>query len=152
MGAAAGAHVRAGELCDAHGTLQRLFAAVGQSGQLLRRGIPDADGVVGPDVGVGAPLHLQRLLPGNGGVIVDSDHVRAHVEAHVVAVECAAQQAGDDMLAGVLLHMVEAPRPVDVAADLRAYGQRPVAQVGDDTVLLAYIQHAGLAQRAVIGG
>ena len=56
------------------------------------------------------------------------------------------------MLAGVLLHMVEAPRPVDVAADLRAYGQRPVAQVGDDTVLLMYIQHAGLAQRAVVGG
>ena len=48
--------------------------------------------------------------------------------------------------------MICSPRPVDVAADLRAYGQRPVAQVGDDTVLLVYIQHAGLAQRAVVGG
>ena len=40
------------------------------------------------------------------------------------------------MLPGVLLHEVEAPRPVDMAADLRAHGQLAVAQVGDDAVML----------------
>ena len=152
MGAAAGAPIRTGKLRDPHRAGQLLFAAIGQSGQLLRGGVPDVDGVVGPDISVGLPLHLQRLFPCDGGVVVNGDHVRAHVEAHIVTVEGAAQHTGDDMLTGVLLHVVEPPRPVDMAAHLRAYGQRLVAQVGDDAVFLVYIQHAGIAQRAEVGG
>ena len=108
--------------------------------------------VILPDVLVGAALDVQRLLPADVGVVVDGHGVRAHVEAHVVAVEGTAQHTGHDVLAGVLLHVVEPPRPVDMAADLRAHGQRPVAQVGDDAVLLVHVQHPGVPQRAVVGG
>ena len=110
------------------------------------------DGVVFPDVPVGAALDVLHLLPADVGVVVDGHGIRAQVEAHVVAVEGTAQHTGDDVLAGVLLHMIEAARPVDMAADLRAHRQLTVAQVGDDAVLLVYVQHPGIPQRAVVGG
>ena len=151
MGAAAGAHVRAGELGDAHGALQRLFAAVGQDGQLRRLGIADDDGVILPDVAVGPALDLQHALPGNVGVVVDGDGIGSHVEAGVVAVVGAAQHAGDDMLAGVLLHVVKAALPVDLAGDGLAHGQRLVAGVIDHAVRLMNVPYINAAQRAVVG-
>ena len=107
--------------------------------------------MVFPDVPVGAALNVQHALPGDVGVVVDGDHVGAHVEAGVVAVIGAAQHAGDDMLAGVLLHVVESPGPVDAAGDGLSHGEGPVAGVIDDAVLFVDIQHLRLTQGAVIG-
>ena len=39
------------------------------------------------------------------------------MEAHVLRPEHLVQDAGEDVLAGVLLHLVEAPLPVDGAGD-----------------------------------
>ena len=150
MGAAAGAAVGPGELRDPHRPLQGLFAAVGDGGQLLRGGIIGPEGVIFPDVAVGPGLHLQHLLPGHGGVIVDGDHVRSHVEAHVVAGKGSAQHTADDVLAGVLLHMVKAAGPVDGAVDGGPHGQGPVAGVEHQAVPLLDVQHRRAAQVAVV--
>ena len=141
MGAAAGAHIRAGELGDPHGALQRLLAAVGQILQILLRRPPDPGRVVLLYVAVGLPLDLQHALPGDFGVIVDGHHVGTHMEAHVVAVIRLAQHAGDDMLTGVLLHVVKAPGPIDAAHHRGRHHQRMGHGVIDDAVFLLHVQH-----------
>ena len=55
------------------------------------------------------------------------------------------------MLAGVLLHVVKAALPVDLASDGLAHGQRLVAGVIDHAVRLMNVQNINAAQRAVVG-
>ena len=110
--AAARAAVRAGEGHDAHVALERLFAAVVDRVQLRAAVELNVDGVILIDVPVRHRFDLQQLLPRNVGVEVDGHALRAHVEAHVVAAVARADQPRADVLAGVLLHMVEAPRPI----------------------------------------
>ena len=112
MRAAARAAVRAGEGHDAHVALERLFAAVVDRVQLRAAVELNVDGVILIDVPVRHRFDLQQLLPRNVGVEVDGHALRAHVEAHVVAAVARADQPRADVLAGVLLHMVEAPRPI----------------------------------------
>ena len=45
------------------------------------------------------------------------------------------------MLAGVLLHMVEASGPVDLSSDLRAVFHKVITNVENDPVFLMYVQH-----------
>ena len=150
MGAAAGAAVRPGELCDAHRPLYCLFAAIGQDGQLLRRGIVRPEGMIFPDIPVGPVLHLQHLLPGHGSVIVDDDGIRTHVKTHIVAGKGSAEHAADDVLAGMLLHVVKAAVPVDDAADRPAYRQGAVAGVKHPSLPLLNVQHRRAAQYAMV--
>ena len=152
MGAAAGAAVRAGELGDPHRAIQRLLAAVAELGQRVAVRPQDLHGVVFPDVLIGPPLYLQHALPGDLGVVVDGHHVGAHVEAHVVAVVGAAQHTGDDVLAGVLLHMVKAALPVDFAVYGNAHRQGMGAGVADDAIALLHVQHRLAAQPAQVAG
>ena len=98
-------------------------------------------GVVGPDRSVGLPLHLQRLFPCDGGVVVNGDYVRAHVEAHIVTVEGAAQHAGDDMLTGVLLHEIKPAVPVHMTGDPGADGKLTGHFMIQDALLDADIQY-----------
>ena len=55
------------------------------------------------------------------------------------------------MLAGVLLHVVKAPLPVQLSGDGRALLQRPVAGVDNDAAALLHIADLRIAQRAVVG-
>ena len=105
-----------------------------------------------PQVLVGLGLNGQHPLPRDVGIIVDDHLIRAHVEAHIVTVVGAAEHTGDDMLAGMLLHMVEAPRPVELAVDGIAHRQRLIAGVGDDAALFADILHRSTAQHAEVAG
>ena len=105
-----------------------------------------------PDVAVGPGFHLQHLLPGHGGVIVDGDHVRSHVKAHVVAGKGGAQHTADDVLAGVLLHMVKAAGPVDLPLHLAANLQRGLTGVDDPPITMVDLQHIDTAQRAGVVG
>lgn len=52
----------------------------------------------------------------------------------------------------MLLHVVEAARPVDLAGDACPRGERPVAEVNDDAVLLAHVKNVGASQRADVAG
>ena len=88
--------------------------------------------------------------PGDVGVVVDGHHVGPQVEAHVVAVVVGAEDAGDDMLSGVLLHMVEAAGPVQGAGDGAAGLHSPVAGVENDAALFVDVGDMGAAQGAVV--
>ena len=120
--------------------------------EFLARGPGDLDGVVFPDVAIGALLDFEHLLPSHLGVIVNGDDALAHVKAHVVAVERRAQHTGDDVLAGVLLHVVEAARPVEFARDLLTDGERAVTGVDNLTGALLHVEHLRPAERAAVGG
>ena len=81
------------------------------------------------------------------------------MEAHVLRPEHLVQDAGEDVLAGVLLHLVKTPRPVDGLCGFGP-GHRPSGQgrdhVPDDTRLLVDIgdgQHraVGKGQGAPVG-
>ena len=145
MGAAAGAAVRPGKGDDAHFPGELLLAAVVQGRQLLRRGIGDLHRPVRPDSLIGQPLRLQSLLPGDPGVVVDGHRLRPQVEAHIVAAEFFAQDAGDDVLAGVLLHVVKAAVPVDGPHHHCAGFQRAVTGVENHAVSLMDIRHTHAA-------
>ena len=74
------------------------------------------------------------------------------MEAHVLGPEHAVQDAGEDVLAGVLLHLVEPPCPVDGLCRFGP-GHRPGGQgsdhVPDDTRLLVDIsdgQHRAVSK------
>ena len=82
------------------------------------------------------------------------------MEAHVLRPEHLVQDAGEVVLAGVLLHLVEAPLPVDGAGDggtgLCGLGQG-IHRVPDDAVRIVDvgdIKHraVGEGQRASVGG
>ena len=146
--AAAGAAVRAGEGDDAHIALERLFAAVLDLVELRAAIELDVDGVILIDVQVGELFNLHKFIPRNVGVEVDRDDVRAHVEADVVAVEALADEARADVLARMLLHVVEAARPVDLAGDALSHLEGLVTKVRDDAVFLVNLKHVRLAQNA----
>ena len=146
--AAAGAAVRAGEGDDAHVALERLFAAVVDLVELRAAIELDVDGVILIDVQVGELFNLHKFIPRNVGVEVDRDDVRAHVEADVVAVEALADEARADVLARMLLHVVKAARPVDLAGDALSHFKGLVTKVRDDAVFLVDLEHVRLAQNA----
>ena len=145
MGAAAGAAVGPGEAGDAHLAGELLFAPVGEGGQLLGAGIEGLKGVVFPEVAVGPGLDVQHPLPGDVGVVVNDNRLLAQVEAGVVAVIGGAEHPADDMLSGVLLHMVKAAGPVDFPVDGLPLGQSPVAGVENHPVPLVDIGDLGTA-------
>ena len=115
MGAAAGAQVDVSELHEAYCTRQGLFTAVWEARQLVRLRIPDMRRKIGPDGLVRGTLQLLQGLLVHLAVKIDRHEVRAEVEADVLIAEARVDEAGDEMLAGVLLHEVQPPRPVDLA-------------------------------------
>ena len=62
-----------------------------------------------------------------------------------------AQDAGEDVLPGVLLHVVEPPGPVDGAGHVFANFHRLFDSVDNDAVLFVDVGDGGAVQRAVVG-
>ena len=88
------------------------------------------------DLPVREALGLQGLLPVDLLVEVDADHVRAHVEAHIVRAEELVEGIREHVLAAVLLHVVEADLPVELGLHLRARLQGLLRLVEDLARLL----------------
>ena len=160
VGAAAGADVRTRDGHDAHLPGDLFFAAVGQRRQLFGGGVGDEHRHILPDDAVGGKFCLPQALGGDGDAGVHPHGVGADMEAHVLRPEHLVQDAGEDVLAGVLLHLVEAPLPVDGAGDggtgLCGLGQG-IHRVPDDAVRLVDVsdmEHraVGEGQRASVGG
>ena len=147
MGAAAGAHIGTGNGHDAHLPFDLLFAAVGQGGQLLRGGVGDDHRHILPDDAVGFQLGGAQALGRDGHAGVHAHGLGPDVEADILGPEHPVQDAGKDVLAGVLLHFVKAPVPVDgfLYRDARhgGVGQGRNA-VPEDAVLLVDIGHGQL--------
>ena len=74
------------------------------------------------------------------------------MEAHVVIAIGRVDQAADQMLAGVLLHEVEAPVPVEDAVDRFSHRQGAVTAVIHRPVPLPDVQHGAPAQDAEVAG
>ena len=144
VGAAAGTDIRPGDGHDPHLPLDLLFGAVGQDGQLLPGGVGDVHRYILPDDAVGGSLGRFQPLGGDGDVRVHPHGIGADVEAHVLGPEHLVQDAGKDVLAGVLLHFVKAPFPVDAAGNGSAGNsafRQSVHAVPEDAVMLVHIGH-----------
>lgn len=73
------------------------------------------------------------------------------MEAHVVTVVAVAENAAENMLAGMLLHMVEAAVPVHHALHGLSHCQRLGEGVHNLVVLFLHVQDGDAAQSAVVG-
>ena len=150
MGAAAGAAVEARHLHNPHRPGQLLFAAIGYVRQLLRFGIPAFYRQIAPHCLVGLLFDFRQHLRGDYRVKIDDGALLAHMEAGVAAPKPPVENAGDNVLAGVLLHSDEPGLPVDVALHPAPRLQGPVTQVDDFLSPFPGVQHRGTAQFAGI--
>ena len=150
MGAAAGAAVRPGEGHDPHLAGKRFLAAVVQTGQRIRRGEGDVHRSVLPDHLIGGLFRGHDLFPGQLGIVVDGHRVGPQVETHVVTVVQRAQQAGENVLPGVLLHVVEPAGPVNGPRHLGADLPRAVTGVENHALCFMDIRDLDCAQSAVV--
>ena len=160
MGTAAGADVRARDGHDAHLPLDLFFRAVNKGGKLLPGGVADEHRHILPHDAVGGKLCLPQPLGADGHTGVHAHHLGAYMEAHVLRPEHLVQDAGKDMLAGVLLHFVKAPVPVDAAGNGcagRGGSGQDIHRMPDDARLLVDVRHpqhraVRQGQRAPVGG
>ena len=160
MSAAAGADVRTRDGHDAHLSLDLLFGAVDKGGKLLPGGVADEHRHILPHDAVGGKLCLPQPLGADGHAGVHAHHLAAHMEAHILRPEHLVQNAGKDMLAGVLLHFVKPPVPVDAAGSGcagRCGSGQGIHRMPDDTRLLVDVQHpqhraVRQGQSAPVGG
>ena len=83
--------------------------------------------------------------------VIDGNSIRAHVETHIVAVVVGAEDTRDDMLAGVLLHVVEAALPVNHDRYSFPNFHRILANVENNAVFFMYVRHGDAVQGAVVG-
>ena len=102
---------------------------------------------------VGAALRLLGASRGStrAAFEIDGGALRAQVEADGVEVEQLLEDRGQQVLAGVLLHVIEAAGPIDGALDRLARQGRGKA-VGDAIVLVHHIDHRDAADGAGIEG
>ena len=137
MRAAAGAGVAALHRDDAQDARELVIElAQVHLGRLFSRHELRRDGAVLLDLPVREALGLQGLLPVDLLVEVDADHVRTHVEAHIVRAEELVEGIREHVLAAVLLHVVEADGPVELCLHLRARFQGLLRLVEDLARLL----------------
>ena len=151
MGAAAGAAVAAG-FHQPHGAVQLLFAAVLGGGQGGGVGDVAVHGGVGPHGGVGFGFGPGQLGGGKRDAGVHPHVGGADVEAHILGPEQAVEGAAEDMLAGVLLHGIQAAGPIDAAGHSGARLQRSVRGMGDGGAVGMHVGHLRSAQRAQVTG
>ena len=144
MGAAAGADIRTGNGHDAHLPFDLLFGAVDKGGKLLPGGVADQHRHILPHDAVGGKLGCLQALGRNGHAGVYAHSLGTDVEAHVLGPEHLVQDAGKDVLTGVLLHFVKPPFPVDAAGNGSAGNsafRQSVHAVPEDAVMLVHIGH-----------
>src|SRR6266446_4611306 len=120
---------------------------------LRARNLVDQDLEVLPDRLVGALLDLtQELRVGTGMRDVDRDLLLTQMEGSRFRGRDLDECLGEDVLAGVLLHVVEAARPVERPLHARARSEETLGPVPDTALLLAHIGHARGAEASVVRG
>ena len=107
---------------------------------------------IGPDGLVRGALQLLQGLLVHLAVKIDRHEVRAEVEADILIAEARVDEAGDEMLTGVLLHEVQPPRPVDLARHVRADRQGRRAAVQHRLAAQERLRDVRAAERAHVAG
>ena len=156
VGSAAGIAVDAGNFDDANvaGALGQLAeVAGGEHG--FGFGAGDAArgdaAVLGDDL-VDEVLDVFEAMGDGAAGEVDGGDGFAEVEGDGGRVELAEEDGGEEVLAGVLLHVVEAAGPVDVALDFGAEGERLADVVPDLAVLVFFDGVDGNVEGCARGG
>ena len=153
MGAAAGTAVA---VRDRHETDLLEFCA-GRFAQRIRRqfgGFNEfrVDWSIAEDHGVGGHFDFIGQFGGQGRQRhVDLDGGGAEMEADIFRLNLGEKDTGQDVLAGVLLHVVEAPPPVDFADD-RAVAGVAVDGVDDFAVFGLDVQYRQIVERSRVAG
>ena len=150
VGAAAGAHVGAWNGDDAHLSLQLLFAAVVQRIQLFGGRVRGQDLKIVKHRPVGKPLHPGDICFRQHTGKIHGDAVLTHMEADVVIAEAPVDDAGKNMLPGVLLHETLPALPVQRAVDITSRRKGPVAEMDDLLPFLLHIQHPRFPEASLI--
>ncbi len=153
MQAAARHPVEVADRHDAQGAVHvGLFAQV-ERGQILLADDAVADGQVALHHLVGQPLGVSQLLVGQVGLIqVDGQAMVTQAPGHGQRAGRHDESLGEDVLAAVVLHVIPAPRPVDLAVHRGSNGQGRRQQVPDRVAVAAHVQHGYAVQRARIMG
>ena len=158
MRAAAGAELLVADLHHAYMLLHRRRLAQGKRLQLLFVRKPAANGHVRLNVAVHVVLQRAQLLRRQAHAPVRQLHVDRRIvlsqmQADRVPGKMPPAGSGQHVLAGVLLHVVEAARPVDAPLDPLSDGQRRVYHVPHFAVLVhVHVHDARAAQRACVVG
>ena len=74
------------------------------------------------------------------------------MEAHVVIAVGRVDEAGENVLAAVLLHETEPPRPVDAAFHHGAHLQGTITEVDDFTARFVGVRDGHAAQHSLVAG
>ena len=151
MRTAAGADIAALHSNDPQRTGQLLILlAHHQLRQPGMRQITDRDRLVLPDLTVGIIFGLRQLSCRQLFIKIDSHQPLAHMKTNVIGAKQLPHCVRKDMLASMLLHMVQPGLPVQHRLDLRASRQRLLAVMQHFAVTLSGIGHLHAAQSAQV--
>ena len=151
MGASAGGEVEAVHFDESQRALATGLFAQRQGGRFLGRGETQADLTVCPDNAVDLVFGRGDLGRRHHAVQVDGGIRDAQVKALGARMADRLERGGEQMLSGMLLHVIEPPSPVDHASDVRARFERPVENVHKPRFLTVdHVQHHAAAQDAQV--
>ena len=149
MCATAGAEVHAVNPYYANLAIVVLLATVVHRCKLGRRGKKGLDAHVLANGRVGAPLNVEHVIVCKETVEVDLDAALSHVKANVVVAKEGMHDARDNVLAGVRLHVVSPPGPVQRPVDAGTNGKRDVCEVNDLARAITGYRFAHMGNEAV---
>ena len=153
VGPAAGRPIESRHLHDPHHALDGGELAEREAPHLLARDDVHHHLTVLPDHLVRALLHATQELRVRAGMDhVDRHLLLAQMEGARLRGGHLEERLGQDVLAGVLLHVIEAPGPIEDALNPVPRSESPLGPMPDASVLLARVGHPGGAEPAAIGG
>ena len=151
MGSAAGADIVSRNFHNANLTGQFFFAAVIQLVQFFFGWIGYHDRKVLHNCFIGLIFHLLKLLWCKCAVEIHGYQFLAQMEADIIISEGAVHDAGNDMLAGVLLHFGETLFIVDRAIHFCVGLKFSIGVVDDQVTFFLDVQHLHAAQNSGVG-
>lgn len=117
-------------------------------GQLVGGAIADGDKAIFEDCFVGSALgSLENFGRGPWAAEIDGAEFGAKMEGNGGKAEAFLKHGGEEMLSGVLLHVIEATRPLDTTFDW-AGGEFLVDDVDDVVTLIADVENVGCPEEA----
>ena len=114
------------------------------------RQITDRDRLILPDLAVGIILGLLQLSRCQFFIQVNSHQPFAHMKTNIISSEQLPDRMRKNMLAGMLLHMVQPGLPVQHRFDLCPNRQRPLTIMHYFAAALRSISHLHAAQRSAV--
>ena len=126
MRSAAGAHIGVRNRDDTDPAGEFLLAAVLDVFKFFLRWVSDFNRKVLVNTPVCLALDLHQLIPGERAGQINRDDIITHVVSDIFITVMRMNKPRDNVLAAVILHQVEPPRPVDLSMDRSTFRQRRI--------------------------